>query len=129
MSCKKVYVAAPWARKDRAKEVKYQLEQAGFNVVSKWIDFEADPTIVYDYPEQIMETEAQKDIADLNCAEVVLYLNLQKSEGKATELGYALAKGLPCYIIGGKQNNVFLHLDPGYGINHIDSVEEFIARN
>jgi nucleoside 2-deoxyribosyltransferase len=123
----KVYVAGPWKHKERAKEVAQQLRCAGFDVVSRWHEFREDPTIGYEYPEQIMATEAQNDIADLNCAEAVLYLNLEKSEGKATELGYAMAKGLPIYVVGGKQNNVFLHLDPGYGINHIDSVEAFIG--
>lgn len=124
----KVYVAGPWAQKARAKEVAQQLRCAGIDVVSRWHEFREDPAICYEYPEHVMATEAQNDIADLNCAERLLYLNLQKSEGKATELGYCLAKGVPAYVIGGTQNNVFLHLDPGYGIHHIDSVEAFIGR-
>jgi hypothetical protein len=75
-----------------------------------------------------MEQECRKDIEDLDRAEVMLYLNLEKSEGKATELGYCLASGLDIFVVGGKMNNVFLHLDEQYGLHHIDSVEAFIEQ-
>lgn len=123
----RVYIAAPWKHKERAKEVKAQVLAAGIEVSSRWIDFEADPAIIYDYPEQVMEQEAEKDFEDILNSTHMLYLNLEKSEGKATELGMAIMCALPIYVVGGKQNNVFLHMSEEYGINHIDSVEDAIA--
>lgn len=123
----RVYIAAPWKHKDTADTVRKQVEAAGHDVVSRWITFEANPAVQYDYPDDIMRHEAQNDLDDLESADVVLYLNLAKSEGKATELGYALASAIPIFVVGGKQNNVFLHLPPIYGIFHVDSVEDAIG--
>ena len=35
----------------------------------------------------------------------------------------AITRGLPIYVLGGKRNNVFLHLP---WLTHVASVEEFI---
>ena len=124
----KVYIAAPWKHKETAKKVKAQVEAAGDEVISRWIDFEVDPNTQYDYPDQVMEEESRKDVEDILNADEVLYLNLEKSEGKATELGMALMRNIPVFVVGGKQNNVFLHLGEDYGVYHLESVEDFIEQ-
>lgn len=126
----RVYVACPWKHKETAKEVKKQLEVAGHEVTSRWIDFEVDPKYAYEYPEKIMREEAEKDIKDVFTAQAMLYLNLEKSEGKATELGMFLARAVlgdsvSIFVVGGKQNNVFLNL-PGDYLLHLESVEHAI---
>jgi hypothetical protein len=120
----RVYIAAPWKHKSRAAEVKQQLQEAGLTVTSRWMDFKETPGVAYEYNDDVMRAEALNDIEDVAKSTAMLYLNLEKSEGKATELGMALAYSMPIYVIGGKQNNVFLHLPE---INHINSVEEFLA--
>lgn len=118
----KIYVAAPWKNKDDARKVAEQLTAAGLGVRSRWhdTDFRAD---IYEAPEDIMKSEALKDLADIGDSDTMLYLNMGMSEGKATELGMALIRAIPIYVVGGKQNNVFLHLPQ---VNHVASVEEFI---
>ena len=38
----KVYLACPWKNKDEAKAGKLQLEEAGLEVTSRWIDLHFD---------------------------------------------------------------------------------------
>jgi nucleoside 2-deoxyribosyltransferase len=122
MSLKYIYVASPWINKDEAEVVAKQLREAGFIVVSRWHSTEFDKNI-YEAPLKIMEEEAAKDFEDVQSANVLVYLNLAKSEGKATELGMALMKTIPIFCLFGKQNNVFLHLPQ---VRHMNSIEEVI---
>jgi nucleoside 2-deoxyribosyltransferase len=119
-----VYIACPWKHKETAKQVKSQCLAAGLSVTSRWIDFELDPNFVYDYPTQVMHDEAMKDLEDVANSDAMLYMNLAKSEGKATEMGFAIANDIPVFVVGGKDNNVFLHSDY---VHHYDTVEAVIA--
>jgi nucleoside 2-deoxyribosyltransferase len=116
----RVYVAAPWAHKLDARVVVKQLRDAGVRVSSRWIEREETE---YECAPELMRSEAQRDIEDIIDSHALLYLNLAKSEGKATELGMAIWRGIPIYCVGGTQNNVFLHLPE---ITHLASVEAFI---
>lgn len=108
-----------------ALEVAKKVEFEGLKVISSWHSLGYDST-VYEAPAHDMTKEAVRDLEELAAADAVLYLNLAKSEGKAVELGYALATSKPVYVVGGRQNNVFLHLP--WGITHLDTVEEAIER-
>lgn len=116
----KIYVAAPWAHKNEAKDVAEFLKGEGLHVTAHWID---RPPSAYELDPALMRSEALRDLEDIDQADAILYLNLKKSEGKATEMGYALAKGIPIYAVGGTTGNVFLHLP---SIRHLASVEEFV---
>lgn len=105
----KIYVAGPWVNKSDLKVVADKLRQEGFEVTSRWHDTSLNSNI-YEAEKHVMQDEALKDFEDINKADTLVYLNLAKSEGKATELGIALAKGYAIYVVGGKLNNVFLHL-------------------
>lgn len=105
-----VYLAAPWARIADARAFREKLLDMGVTVNSRWLDFQVDATKDYDYPEDIMRHEAQNDLEDIDHAEFMVVLNLEKSEGKAVEQGYALARGIPIIAIG-KRLNVFQYLD------------------
>lgn len=115
---KTIYIAAPWKRKKEAAEAREALVAAGFVVTSRWIDV---PDGASD-----LEEQAENDLLDLLRADILVYLNLQKSEGKATELGFAMCAGHSIYVVGGKQNNVFLNLSKR--LTHVKSVEEVIAK-
>lgn len=118
----RVYVAGPWALKEKAKEVADYLRSHSLVVQSRWHDTTHNSNI-YEATPVIMEEEALKDWEDVIHSSHLVYLNLQKSEGKATELGIALTRGLPIYVLGGRLNNVFLHLP---WINHIESIDEVV---
>jgi len=120
----KIYVAAPWVHKADARAAKERLQRAGFTVTSRWIDFK-ETQAGYEYPEQVMRQEAMNDVIDVREADALIYLNLAKSEGKATEMGMAIAQEKPVLVIGGKANNVFLHSDY---VQHVSSLDEAMAR-
>ncbi len=119
----RIYVAAPWVEKAKAKAVAQEVREAGLVVISRWHDTTHNSNIYEDTPE-LMQGEALKDWEDVTHATHLLYLNLQKSEGKATELGISLARGIPIYVVGGNLNNVFLHLP---WIYHVPDVEVAIV--
>jgi len=114
----KVYIAAPWKRKLDAKLASHLLTAAGHVVTSRWIDYHGDTTD----PEELA-IEAVNDMEDLDAADVLLLLNLEKSEGKAVETGIALVEGL--WILGvGQPSNVFHYLPE---IQWVESMTEAIS--
>lgn len=118
MTC---YTAGPWVDREFVKTVRDKLENAGIEVDSKWLD-----VVV---PEGADELEAYKmeqalvDLKGVVSADVLFYVNTGTlSEGKATELGIAMAMLKPIVIIGDRSNNIFLSLNiPCYA-----TVEEFL---
>lgn len=97
----RVYIAGPWRRRNVARWVRTDLQAAGHEVTSSWLDVpdNADPC-----------TEAQVDVRDVRRSDILVLLNLCLSEGKATELGMAIAWGMPILAIGEPSQNVFHHL-------------------
>lgn len=123
----KIYCAGPWANKPELKIAANVLRQQGFEVVSRWHDTTHNSNI-YEAPEPVMVAEAQKDMEDIMSADTLVYMNLAKSEGKATELGISLNRGIPIYVVGGRQNNVFLHLPQIKHKNDLYDVIEALRR-
>ena len=114
----RIYVAAPWVRKEEAKYVAGRLNDAGFVVTSRWIDMHGG-----DHDPVVLRREAQHDWDDIRAATVLVVLNIEKSEGKATEQGIALERGLKIVGVGIPKNNVFHYL-PQY--RWVASVVELI---
>jgi nucleoside 2-deoxyribosyltransferase len=115
----KVYVAAPWVRKQEAIAAGEQLKAAGFEVTSRWFYHEGDPndsTGVGEDREQI-RMQAREDINDVLNSDALVVLNLEMSEGKAVETGIALAYNLPVISVGGR-SNIFQAL--GVEVNSLD---------
>jgi len=109
----KVYVAAPWEHKIDAGFVAAGLRDQGFELTSRWIDFHGDS----EDPE-ILAREAQNDLDDIEAADVLVVLNICRSEGKAVETGFALHANKPV-IVAGKRSTIFHHLPR---IHHVPSL-------
>jgi nucleoside 2-deoxyribosyltransferase len=97
----KIYVAAPWVARETAGLVASQLEQRGHVITERWWDHH--DVGVYPgpaYGEDLAELRAQadRDIAGVESADVVVVLQLAKSEGKAVEQGIAIALGIPIVV-------------------------------
>ena len=103
----RVYIAAPFIHRDKAREARDYLIREGYEVTAHWLDLESDSD---DPP--MLRREAQQDWHDVITANVLLLLNISKSEGKAVEQGIALQKGIPIVAIG-RPSNVF-HRLPHY---------------
>ena len=105
-----MYVAGPYTRREECISVMHWLESQGHHVTSRWLREEM----------QINHAAAQTDLDDVAAADVLLLLNLEKSEGKSVELGYALALGKQIVLVGAR-TNVFHHLDC---VRVVERVEE-----
>jgi len=123
----KIYIAAPWAEKAYAKEVSKDFRAAGFDVVSRWIDFhEGTSSDGLQLDPVKLQREALNDIEDVMAADILVLLNLQargtETSGKAVETGMALAMGKDVVMVGGP-TNVFHFLDT---VRKVDSIEDAI---
>jgi len=96
----KVYVAAPWKHRKIAQSVASLLEAVGFTVVSRWLAGHED---------RALSQYAREDLADLEQCHALLLLNIELSEGKAFEQGYAMALDIPIVAVG-RPSMVFHHL-------------------
>lgn len=119
-----IYTAGPFKDREYVRGVRAKLQAAGFTVKADWLDIEAtsDEAVTEEY----LQKMARLDYQQCEDADVLVYCNTGTlSEGKATELGIALARSKPIIILGygGRKNNVFLNL----GQPHFYTVEEVIA--
>ena len=122
-----IYIAAPWINKAEALEAQKKFEAAGHVVTSRWITKHTDVDNSDD-PKHFEELkkQAQEDLFDIDGSTDFVILNLNKSEGKATELGYAIAlqeTGMNIYLVGEPSINIFYHLPE---VKKCKSVEEVI---
>src|SRR3990167_9667545 len=102
----RVYIAAPFPRKKEARAAKALLEKEGFIVTSRWIDLHGDVDKLDPSVQSYLEEQSLNDVEDVFDADVLVLLNIEKSEGKATECGLALAEGIPVILVG-ERTNIF----------------------
>ncbi len=99
-----VYIAAPYPLRDRAQQLRTEIEFAGFPVTSTWIR----------QPDTLSDEFARVDLADVSRACVLVAYNPPEYKnagtgGRHVELGYALALGKPVVLIG-EPSNIFHYL-------------------
>lgn len=115
----RIYIAAPWVRRPEAIAIGQQFIDAGHELTSRWFYHETspggdpnDPTGSTS-PVMAIIGQAVEDIADVRRADVLVVLNLEKSEGKAVETGIAIAAKIPVISVG-RRSNIFQAL--GYEV-------------
>ena len=122
----KVYVAAPFKYKGYAHDIARRIEKQGdirFVIQSRWHDLGVTTD-----DKALWETEAHNDVSDVFDCDVMLVLNLEKSEGKAFEQGMAYTLGKPI-IIWGEPTNVFHALPNHFRFAHDwDSAWDLLKR-
>lgn len=124
-----IYLAAPWRDKEVAREAGRKLISAGHTITEPWWDH-TDVNGLDEFADELRR-QAYADLRGVGGADVFVLLNTGKSEGKAVELGYALAckeaTGFPDILLVGKRgehsSNVFHFLDE---VNLFPSVEAVI---
>lgn len=128
-----IYLAAPWVNRADASAAKKLIVAAGHTITSRWIDDHPDipegsPTYFAD-----MQKQAVEDLNDVSGADTFVILNLGKSEGKATELGYALAINrwqealgpMDIFLVGDRSINIFYHVPE---VTQVADLNELIER-
>src|SRR5215813_3041387 len=98
---RRIYVAARFSDRIRLRPVASKLRKAGHAVTSSWLG-QRRPT-----PEAHRDrvTIARRDLHDVRSADLVLVV-LDRPEnhgGRATELGYALGRGIEVWSIANTQ--------------------------
>jgi len=120
----RIYLAGPWVRRPEVREVAKRLEAAGHILTSRWLyEHEGNPNDASGLtsPEAYIRLQAEEDVNDVLDADVFIVLNLEKSEGKAFEMGIAYMTGRPIISVG-KRFNIFCSLG-----TQVDTVDEAIA--
>lgn len=108
------YLAAPWAEREQARAARQKLIDAGYNVNSRWLDFEKDAgDDGLSISKETLQQEAIHDLEDVSHADALILLNTQargeETSGKAVEFGFAMGLLKPVLIVGNR-TNVFHHL-------------------
>ena len=102
----KVYIAAPFNRREEAREARNILMTKGYKSVSRWIDTHLTEKI----SEKQKRAEALEDFRDIQSAGLMILLNGKSTAGGMhVEMGYALSEGIPIFLVG-KPSSVFHHL-------------------
>lgn len=120
------YIAAPWGNKPEALAAQQLFEAAGFEVTAHWITRESHLTyedMAKPEYEEEMINQAVMDVEDIVASDVFVILNLDKSEGKATEFGFAYSLGIPTILVGERTRNIFYFLP---NVFRADTVEQAI---
>lgn len=107
----KIYIAAPWVRKEDAKKYAATVERMGYAVTSRWFHHDGNPgdSSGSTAPKERIIKQAHEDIEDIHNSHGLIVLNLERSEGKAVETGIALEIGIPIASVG-PRGNIFLAL-------------------
>lgn len=115
-----IYLAAPWADRPKAREIRDEFVEAGIAVTSRWLDLHGGEDEASRTDEE-KSVEAINDVEDVMRADILVLWNSMKSEGKAVETGLALAacKGI---VLIGEKTNIFHYLR----FPQVKSVEEAI---
>ncbi len=122
----RLYIACPWRHKGAAVMTAALLREKGHTIVSRWHDVPSDGTKSdgSDTAPDVCLQEAKNDIKDINACDLMLVLNMEVSEGKAFEQGYAYDCGKHIMVVG-KRSNVFHYLPD---IVVVSSIHEAIRR-
>lgn len=119
-----IYTAGPWKDREYVREVAEKFRAAGYTVNSRWLEVSPD-TPEGLTREEYYRAQALNDLEDCLKADLLIFCNTgTMSEGKAVELGVSIATLKPIIIVGpgGRQNNIFLHLN----IPHYETAEAAI---
>lgn len=119
----RIYLAAPWVYRVEAREAKQALVNAGLSVVSGWTERE-EGNGTYDQDAAFLQHHAKLDADEVQAADTLVILNLTKSEGKASEMGMALAQGKRVVLVGPRTGNIFYHLPE---VEQVDTLDAAIA--
>lgn len=121
----KIYLAAKFTEQPLMKEWRKLLIANGHEVTSRWLDvIETDLTTTQP------QAEAEKDLEDINRADIVLSKTLNRGElftggGRHIEFGYAYAKGKDLINVGGYES-VFHKLPQVVTVEKIEDAIEYI---
>jgi nucleoside 2-deoxyribosyltransferase len=125
----RIYLAAPWVRKHEAEMAAVVIESAGHTLTKRWWEHREVPGYggtreCAQADREELQQQAYEDWKGVETADAMIVLNLEKSEGKAVEQGFALAYGVRLIVVGDSLLNLFQYLP---GVDRVDTVEQALA--
>lgn len=112
----RIYVAAKFEEGPKVRDVYKKLEARGHKITHDWTCEDAEK---FKNEAGYAEGCAVKDYKGVINAEAVLLFNHDRLFGGATEMGIAIAKGIPVYTIGREiRENIFFNLNRSWGMRH-----------
>lgn len=114
----KIYLAAPYTRREEMRGYAFELHKAGHSVTSRWVGETHQDNGVDGVKENEIEFNrrcAMEDIEDIRAADVLIFFSEPPRSsysrgGRHFEMGYALAIGVTVVSIGYREN-IFHSLD------------------
>jgi hypothetical protein len=91
----RVYIASAHGNADQASEFGKTLDEMGCEVVSKW----TLRPVGWSPEEMPNEVKAVHDMSELQSANIFVGLMTPSSRTSHAEFGFALAKGIPCFVV------------------------------
>lgn len=116
----RVYLAGPFSCRAMMPDIAAEFEAAGFEVSERWWMHDNIPLGEGDNPD--LETQAIRDFEAVVNADALIVYNFELSEGKAVEMGIALAMCTPVVSVG-RRSNIFHYLA---GVTRVGSTDEAI---
>jgi nucleoside 2-deoxyribosyltransferase len=127
----KIYLAAPYSRKDEINKYAAELRAGGVIVTSSWLEEPHKPdTQMQDLPHDINQGYAVQDVKDVAAADIlILWTDPTKSiirQGRTAELGiwiglnHARHRHAPVFVVGLEDENIFHHCPE---VSHFESWE------
>jgi nucleoside 2-deoxyribosyltransferase len=121
-----IYLACSYSNHPLMREYREVLKQNGHEVTSRWINGKHE--VLEGQSMDINVRFAEVDWDDLMRADVMIFVVPESSKrgrgGRHVEFGIALAKDIPIFVIGWREN-VFHWLPQ---VTHVDSLEDAICR-
>ena len=112
-----IYLASNWDSKPRMRALRDQIQLRGHTVLSSWLD---DPTTEYivDSP-----NDARNDLDEIRRCDLVVCDTAEQSNtgGREVEVGFAMGRALPVWIIG-PQRNIFHAIADRHYTNWVDAL-------
>lgn len=135
----KLYLAGMFSTIKLRKQQAAELRAVGIEVTSRWIDESVPHTVeIKDVPEVYLQETSIVDLADIDSADALVSFVPSAQElvdatvsastrgGRHVEFGYAIGKGKPIIVVGGREN-VFHYLPESYNIKHVETFDKLLT--
>jgi len=126
-----VYLAGPYQHKIYIESCAQDLLTIGVGVTSSWLgEAHAPNTQLAELPDDMNRRYALADLRDIDRADAFVLFTVAANlppiarAGRHVEFGYALAKGLPIYVVGKERENIFHYLSDK--VRHFDTFNELV---
>jgi nucleoside 2-deoxyribosyltransferase len=136
-STMKIYLAAPYQKKELMKERAAELRAAGIIVTSTWLEEPHKPTIQLEELTPAQHREyAVRDVKDVISADILVFQGDETRTilraGRTAEFGMIVganavrSKQVPIYVVGIGDENIFHHLSCVTHFSTWESLRDFL---